>query len=587
MIRNLSLLCAFVTPFVCAAQTTSESSKWKAERLPSEAISFRNLVVAKASPDKLGLMLLVPKYDAKSKAMKEQRLTAPLTAVRAWRITGESLDNATLLQQLAESSHVFAVEMTESAKFTGISTYHASILRPDSIVLYLSPNTMMGDNEPPASAAGTIRDDNFLKLKLVRCSPGSFLMGSPRDNNSREENEDDTEGDGGKQVKVEITKGFWIGQTEITQKQWIEAMKTRPWRKENGGLRDFVKEGDAIAASCISYDDAIAFCKKVTARERSAGRLSEGESYSLPTEAQWEYACRAGTSTRYSFGNDEGKLGEYAWWGGLIGSGNASLEKYTHNVAQKKPNPWTLYDMHGNCSEWCLDAYSGKLLGGHDPYNTIHGDRREFVHRGGSWVALPGKLRSTQRTANSATYDDFFLGFRIVLAHTPQTADKSDVKDFSDKWEEFTSEDTSFSVKFPAKQKTKVEVLSSGNRFTMGANGESAFFVAQKAPAPLRLSKAAKQEFLEAMRDRHVAEIKGGKLTREKEITFDGFPGLEFTIEGENPLSPDPDPEIVIIRTRMILVGEYIYDLFVVPYTKEFDSSSVTNSFFKSFKLKE
>ena len=134
----------------------------------------------------------------------------------------------------------------------------------------------------------------------------------------------------------QLTKPFWLGKTEITQGQFKKVMGTEPWLNQ-----DSVQIGEDNAAS-VSWNDATAFCQRLTDQK--------GESYRLPTEAEWEYACRAGTTTSWSFGDDEEQLGQYAWF-----RGNASGEQYVHKVGLKKPNPWGLYDMHGNAWEWCSD----------------------------------------------------------------------------------------------------------------------------------------------------------------------------------------------------------------------------------------
>ena len=208
--------------------------------------------------------------------------------------------------------------------------------------------------------AGQVRDDNDLKMKLVWCPPGEFTMGSPPSEKDRDFNED--------QVNVTLTKGFWLGKYEVTQDQWKQVMGTTPW-KENDKVKDHVKEGDDFPATYVSWDDAVTFLDKLTSQERAAGRLLAGEKYTLPTEAQWEYACRVGakTSTRYSFGNDDSALSDYAWWGGILGAANVKNEQYAHKVGTRKPNGWGLHDMHGNVWEWCLDVYRDKLPGGTDP----------------------------------------------------------------------------------------------------------------------------------------------------------------------------------------------------------------------------
>ena len=199
--------------------------------------------------------------------------------------------------------------------------------------------------------AGQSRKSNGLNTPLVWIPPGDFTMGSPKDEKDRSDDEN--------QVQVTLTKGFWLGQHEVTQAEWQRVMQTTPW----SGNED-VKEGDDYPATFVSWDDAMKFCEKLTEQERSAGRLPSDWQYTLPTEAQWEYACRAGTKSRFSFGDDESDLGEYAWYGKNAGDIG---EKYAHRVAQKKANPWGLYDMHGNVWEWCRDVYAYELPGRRRP----------------------------------------------------------------------------------------------------------------------------------------------------------------------------------------------------------------------------
>jgi hypothetical protein len=154
------------------------------------------------------------------------------------------------------------------------------------------------------------------------CPAGTFRMG---------------EGDGA--VDVELSKGFWLGETEVTQGQWKNLMGTSPWSGRVGvGARASndttpPKEGPEYAASYVNFEDAVTFCKKLTAQEQRAGRLPKNWNYSLPTEAQWEYACRAGTPTKFSFGDDESRLRQYAWFGD-----NSGKAPYARRVELKKPN---------------------------------------------------------------------------------------------------------------------------------------------------------------------------------------------------------------------------------------------------------
>jgi len=161
----------------------------------------------------------------------------------------------------------------------------------------------------------------------------------------------------------------------------------------------------------VSWDDAVAYCVALTERERAAGRIAPNTTYRLPTEAEWEYACRAWTSTRFSHGDDPGyhELSEYAWhWH------NSGLT--TQPVGQKLPNPWGLHDLHGNVWEWCQDGWSEHLPGGTvvDPWTPATGPDR--VLRGGGWSYEPKNCRSASRS-RAASGDRFHgFGFRIVLA---------------------------------------------------------------------------------------------------------------------------------------------------------------------------
>ena len=211
-------------------------------------------------------------------------------------------------------------------------------------------------------------------------------------------------------VRVTLTKSFRLGKYEVTQGQWKSVMGTEPWK----GLAEVQADKDC-PATCVSWNEATEFCEKLTAIERKAGKLKANEEYRLPTEAEWEYACRAGTETAFSFGDDESKLGEYAWF-----DGNAKNvgEQYAHKVGLKKPNPWGLHDMHGNVWEWCSDWYDGKLIGGVDPIGPEEGSSR--VLRGGGWGDFPGCCRSAYRYYYVPSIRYSHLGFRVARSRSVQ-----------------------------------------------------------------------------------------------------------------------------------------------------------------------
>jgi formylglycine-generating enzyme required for sulfatase activity len=228
-------------------------------------------------------------------------------------------------------------------------------------------------------------------------------MGSPEGETGRGHKVDDLRVDDEHQHQVTISKAFYMQTTEVTQGQWKAVMGTEPW-KGRSFLHGDVKEGANYPAVYVSWDDAVAYCKKLGEEE--------GKTYRLPTEAQWEYACRAGTRTTWSFGNDEKALGDYAWY-----RENAwdLDEKYARQVGLKKPNAFGLYDMHGNVYEWCHDYYEEdyyKQSSEKDPTGPASGSFR--VVRGGAWSNYPRGTRSAFRSWVAAAHRYTIRGFRLV-----------------------------------------------------------------------------------------------------------------------------------------------------------------------------
>ncbi len=238
------------------------------------------------------------------------------------------------------------------------------------------------------------------KLTQLWCPQGKFAMGSQQNEPTSEEDEDFFAGRTWRVAEVSLSSGFWLGQTELTQGQWTAIMGTSPWVEHGDEAKIF--ENANYPAMYISQTEASVFCDKLTEVEQAAGRLPKNWKYSLPTEAQWEYACRAGTATAYSFGDDVAKLSEYAWFHSKT---LVAGEKYAHAVKTKKPNPWGLHDMHGNVFEWCLDGYTPRLVGQSDPLVPVSQDRL---------VVMRGGFRSANRDRELQDNRGLFVGFRIA-----------------------------------------------------------------------------------------------------------------------------------------------------------------------------
>ena len=233
-----------------------------------------------------------------------------------------------------------------------------------------------------------------IAMKCVYVESGTFQMGSA-DSGPNDE----------KPVhKVRLSHGFWMGACEVTQAQWRALMKTDPSKYK----------GDELPIEMISWYEAVEFCRKLTDRERKAGRLPEGHVYRLPTEAEWEYAARGGMRSRgFEYpGSDDPN--EVAWhWPG-------SSDK-THAVGTKRPNELGLYDMAGNVWEWCLDWYAPDYYGRSpnvNPINRDYGDKKYRICRGGSWGLYPTHCRSANRGGGTPTGRFYSYGFRVVLARS-------------------------------------------------------------------------------------------------------------------------------------------------------------------------
>ncbi len=224
-----------------------------------------------------------------------------------------------------------------------------------------------------------------VKLEMVLIPAGEFMMGSPDSDKEAYPFEKP-------QHRVRITKPFYLGKYLVTQEQWEAVMGNNP--SQFKGPKNPVEQ--------VSWDDCQKFLGKLNAKSAAgAGK------FQLPSEAQWEYACRAGSKTKYYFGDDETRLGDYAWY-------DANSGDKTHPVGDKKPNAWGLYDMHGNVWEWCQDWWKDEYYKESpvdDPTGAATGSYR--VNRGGGWNYPAWYCRSAYRDWIFPGYWYFNLGLRV------------------------------------------------------------------------------------------------------------------------------------------------------------------------------
>jgi formylglycine-generating enzyme required for sulfatase activity len=290
--------------------------------------------------------------------------------------------------------------------------------------------------EPPTTGHKSYKQtipDTKTSFEMIAIPGGTYKMGSPASEKNRKDDE-------GPQHPIAI-RPFWMGKCEVTWDEFDLFWRAHPGQKEDKEPEN-PKNADAVTRPtppyadetfkkgreghpvlCITHHAAMQYCRWLSAKT--------GKVYRLPTEAEWEYACRAGTTTAYSFGDDPKKIGEYAWFA------DNSDEK-THDVGTKKPNPWGLHDMYGNVCEWCLDHYDAKYYGRFSldkptlsPVLLPTEKRFPHVARGGSWGDEAKDCRSATRLASELDWmkqdpqrprsiwwltDADFVGFRVVRA---------------------------------------------------------------------------------------------------------------------------------------------------------------------------
>ncbi|MDO4249336.1 MAG: formylglycine-generating enzyme family protein [Neisseria sp.] len=238
---------------------------------------------------------------------------------------------------------------------------------------------------------------NSIGMTFSAIAAGSFLMGSADDDPAAFAVEKP-------QRRVNISKPFYIGQYEVTQADWEKVMGENPYARDRSnpyynlpGMAARITRPNHPAT--VSWQDTQEFIAKLNQLEKTTR-------YRLPTEAEWEYAARAGTQTAYSFGDHEADLGKHAWFGEDFASGG------THPVGQKLPNAWGLYDVHGNVWEWVQDDFSAYTAAG---TQGAASNRRDKTVRGGSWHSTATSWRVAFRKPYPPDYRGISIGFRLVM----------------------------------------------------------------------------------------------------------------------------------------------------------------------------
>jgi formylglycine-generating enzyme required for sulfatase activity len=305
--------------------------------------------------------------------------------------------------------------------FCFLLSYSASETRPRAGIVVESAFEGAGNLTLSAAAPGLghpspLSDYSPTALPMVWIPPGTFVMGSRPGELDRQSHE-------GPPTQVTITHGFWLARHEVTQAEYQAVMHQNLSRFQLGG--DYPVDS-------VTWYEAARYCARLTDQERASGRLPPGYAYRLPTEAEWEYAARAGTTSRFSHGDDPGyiELADYAWYGeqtrplgqtaGLVRLAGKVQARTAQPVGRRRPNPWGLYDMYGNVEEWCYNGWRGSLPGVKvtDPQGPVL--RQYRVLRGGSWQSKAKDCRSASRDFAWPDYrGKGTTGFRPALAPSP------------------------------------------------------------------------------------------------------------------------------------------------------------------------
>jgi formylglycine-generating enzyme len=275
------------------------------------------------------------------------------------------------------------------------------------LLLSACAETPLAEPSPFDGEAGELRTIEGVKLAFAPA--GRFIMGSPCSEPERRPGED--------QVRVTLTRGFWGAQFETTQAEWKRVLGALP-----GAPTEELPEQDDLPVGNVNFAQAEGFCAALTERAHASGSLPEDWEFRLPTEAQWEYAARAGTATATAFGDSLSST--QANFAGAAYNGGAEGPKLNRAapVGSYAPNGWNLHDLHGNTYEWCRDWYRSSLPGGADPdlhdaksqaTPSEHGDFSR-VRRGGGWGDPGWSLRSAFRLRFEPERGYDHIGFRVV-----------------------------------------------------------------------------------------------------------------------------------------------------------------------------
>jgi formylglycine-generating enzyme required for sulfatase activity len=273
--------------------------------------------------------------------------------------------------------------MLHTAADLGRTVATLALKRIDDALAVLGPAPEPKSDPKSDPSNMTLDLGNGVTMKLILIPAGKFIMGSPESEKGRRK-------DAAPQREVVITKPFYMGVTEVTQAQYKAVTGVNPSKYKD----------PTNPVEMVYWNDTVEFCRKLSQKT--------GKTVRLPTEAEWEYACRAGTTTAFSFGDSESDLGDYGW------SDSNSGDK-PHPVGQKKPNPWGLYDMYGSMWEWCQDFFSIYAAGAvTDPAGP--GSGTDHVLRGGSWITPWAACRSASRRGGTLEDHNQTFGFRVVVS---------------------------------------------------------------------------------------------------------------------------------------------------------------------------